>query len=204
MKTIVIKKPVQQRSRAKFEAILQACPRVLHEVGYPKTTAARLALEAEVGIGTLYDHFSCKEAVFVAYLDHQLEQALQGVAYGALYSRKDVLPTLRALVKVGVDFALDEREVIRAVLLHEPAMLYQINLAGSRERIGRLARDFTRHKGIAESINRSPLLLYTLENLVFGTQLRLVTAQNEAVNPAAVIEELTRLIYAYLFVEKGS
>ena len=204
MREIIIKKPVQQRSKAKFEAILQACPRVLHVMGYAKTTAARLAVEADVGIGTLYDYFSCKEAVFVAYLDHQLEQALREVAYGALYSRREVLPTLQALVGVGIDFALHEKEVIRAMVLHEPGMLFRIDFSGSRDRIAQLARDFARNKGVAGRVNTSPLLLYTLENLIFGFQLRLVMVPDEKINRDEIVEELTQLVFSYLFRQKYS
>ena len=89
MKEIIINKPQQIRSKAKFEAVLQALPRVLQELGYHKTTTARLAVEADISIGSLYDYFSCKEAIFIAYVDFELEKALEEVGFQARHSIKE-------------------------------------------------------------------------------------------------------------------
>lgn len=62
------KTPVQRRSKAMVEAILDASARVLVEVGYDHSTTNVIAERAGVGIGSLYEYFPGKEAIFAALM----------------------------------------------------------------------------------------------------------------------------------------
>ena len=59
------KTPAQARSRATIDAILTAATRLLFEIGYEKTTTNKIAEVAGVSIGSLYEYFPGKEAIFV-------------------------------------------------------------------------------------------------------------------------------------------
>lgn len=59
------KTPGQARSRATIDAILVAATRLLFELGYEKTTTNKIAEVAGVSIGSLYEYFPGKEAIFV-------------------------------------------------------------------------------------------------------------------------------------------
>lgn len=56
--------PTQARSKAMIGAILTAATELLLEVGYDKASTNRIASRAGVSIGSLYDYFPGKEAVF--------------------------------------------------------------------------------------------------------------------------------------------
>ena len=58
------KLPVQSRSRVTFQAILDATARILKTNGYNAITTNRIAEEAGVSIGTLYEFFGNKGAIF--------------------------------------------------------------------------------------------------------------------------------------------
>ncbi len=68
------KSPVQKRSRATVEAILEAAAQVFEAHGYAAGTTNRIAESAGVSIGTLYQYFSSKEALVVALLEQHIEE----------------------------------------------------------------------------------------------------------------------------------
>lgn len=201
MKEIIIKKPKQKRSQAKFLAILQACPRVLQDEGYKKTTTARLALEADVSIGSLYDYFSCKEAVFIAYLDYALNEALDEVEQEARYSTRDTLPTLKTLVQVGVDFAFEQREILKVVFTEFPTMLDKIDLADSREKVAGIALLFATRLPANIDENKARLMIYSLTNIVLGFQFRIALMPDEGFEREQIVEQLFDIVSGYLQAE---
>ena len=58
------KQPRQRRSVATVTAILDAAARILTETGYATASTNRIAERAGVSIGSLYEYFPGKEAVF--------------------------------------------------------------------------------------------------------------------------------------------
>lgn len=59
-----VRRPTQARSKATFRAILEAAAQVLRAEGLGGTTTARIAERAGVSIGTLYQYFPNKEAIY--------------------------------------------------------------------------------------------------------------------------------------------
>jgi AcrR family transcriptional regulator len=68
------KSPVQARSAASVEAILEATIQVLLGVGKERLTTTRVALRAGVSVGTLYQYFPNKSALLQAALRRHLTQ----------------------------------------------------------------------------------------------------------------------------------
>ncbi|MBE0604637.1 MAG: helix-turn-helix transcriptional regulator, partial [Deltaproteobacteria bacterium] len=66
------KQPVQKRSRATVEDILAAAAQVFEDHGYANGTTNRIAEQAGVSIGTLYQYFPSKEAIAVALLERHI------------------------------------------------------------------------------------------------------------------------------------
>ena len=59
------KTPTQARSEATIDAILMAASKLLFETGYERTTTNKIAEVAGVSIGSLYEYFPGKDAIFV-------------------------------------------------------------------------------------------------------------------------------------------
>lgn len=72
------KRPVQARSRATVEAILDGAAHILVRDGFDRATTTRIAEAAGVGVGSLYQYFPSKEAVIAALIDRHAT-ALQAV-----------------------------------------------------------------------------------------------------------------------------
>jgi AcrR family transcriptional regulator len=69
------KLPVQARSAASVDAILDATIQVLLRVGKEQLTTTRVAFRAGVSVGTLYQYFPNKSALLQAALKRHLDEA---------------------------------------------------------------------------------------------------------------------------------
>ena len=68
------KSPVQARSTASVEALLEATVQVLLAVGKERLTTTRVAARAGVSVGTLYQYFPNKSSLLQAALRHHLSE----------------------------------------------------------------------------------------------------------------------------------
>jgi AcrR family transcriptional regulator len=68
------RKPKQQRSRQTVEAVLEAVQRVLARHGCEAITTNRVAEAAGVSIGSLYEYFPDKQAIFAALHDRHVDE----------------------------------------------------------------------------------------------------------------------------------
>jgi len=73
------KSPVQARSAASVDAILEATIQVLLHVGKERLTTTRVALRAGVSVGTLYQYFPNKSALLQAALRRHLAEVTDAV-----------------------------------------------------------------------------------------------------------------------------
>ena len=58
------KMPKQGRSKATIDSIISATTRILLEVGYDKSSTNKIANLAGISIGSLYEYFPGKEAIY--------------------------------------------------------------------------------------------------------------------------------------------
>ncbi len=73
-RTTARKLPRQERARETVDVILEATARTLVRAGYDRTSTNRVALEAGVSIGSLYQYFPNKEALVAALIDRHTDQ----------------------------------------------------------------------------------------------------------------------------------
>lgn len=77
MQTTPRKKPLQERSRETVDVLLTTTARVLIEVGYDRASTNRIAEEAGISIGSLYQYFPNKEALVAELIRRQADKELQ-------------------------------------------------------------------------------------------------------------------------------
>lgn len=94
-------KMLQQRSIDKFNCLVEAGAKVIHEQGFQRTLLSDIAKEADVPQGSLYYYFKTKEDIATAILDMRLSK-LQTliIKWEKLSSPKK---RLNALIQVWVD-----------------------------------------------------------------------------------------------------
>jgi len=108
------KRPVQGRSKETCEAILGAAARILEERGLEAANTNAIAELAGVSVGSLYQYFPGKEAIFAELIRREesgmverLEALVAGTAGCALEER------LRLLVRAGVEQQLARPRLAR-------------------------------------------------------------------------------------------
>jgi AcrR family transcriptional regulator len=70
--------PQQDRSRRRYDQILDVATNLFSEKGFERTTTNEIASRAGISIGSLYQYFRNKEAIVVALMDRYVE-AVRGV-----------------------------------------------------------------------------------------------------------------------------
>jgi AcrR family transcriptional regulator len=73
------KSPVQARSAASVDAILEATIQVLLSAGKERLTTTRVAARAGASVGTLYQYFPNKSALLQAALKRHLDEVIEAV-----------------------------------------------------------------------------------------------------------------------------
>jgi len=108
--------PEAERREARAQRILDAAATLILRYGYQRITIEEIAREAGVGKGTLYLHWTTREALFAALILREkvamaedIKQRLAGDAAGA---------TLRGLLKHAA-LALMQRPLLKAILLRD-------------------------------------------------------------------------------------
>jgi AcrR family transcriptional regulator len=176
------KSPKQERSRGTIEAILTATARVLVKEGFDKASTNRIADQAGVSIGSLYQYFPSKEALVAALIERHTEE-MSSVLTEA-FDRVAALPVPEAA-----------REMVALMLrAHsiDPA-LHRV-LIEQVPRVGRLSR-IHEVEGRAEQMVRAYLALHRDELRVADLDAAafLVVSTVEALTHAAVIYHPERL-----------
>src|ERR1700722_18672970 len=73
------KSPVQARSAASVDALLEATIQVLLQVGKERLTTTKVALRAGVSVGTLYQYFPNKSALLKAALIRHMDAVTEAI-----------------------------------------------------------------------------------------------------------------------------
>lgn len=97
------KRPTQQRSRATFDAIVAAATRILSQGGYAAFNTNRVAEEAGVSVGSLYQYFGDKEGLIAEIVQRFTAEILAVL-------RRDLALARRVPLEVAV------RGLVRAIL----------------------------------------------------------------------------------------
>lgn len=73
--SVLRRRPRQERSRRRVEALLDAAAQVFAEAGFEAATTEAIAARAGTSIGSLYQFFPSKTALFVALAERCLERS---------------------------------------------------------------------------------------------------------------------------------
>jgi AcrR family transcriptional regulator len=111
------KSPVQARSAASVDAILEATIQVLLSVGKERLTTTRVALRAGVSVGTLYQYFPNKGALLQAALKRHLDEVTAAVEQVCREQKGSTLPNM-ATALITAFLAAKMRDAKTSVALY--------------------------------------------------------------------------------------
>jgi AcrR family transcriptional regulator len=175
------KKPVQARSQATVDAILEATARVLCDGGYDRASTNRIADKAGVSIGSLYQYFPSKESLVGALIDrHSDEMLAVFLRQVAAVHAAPVHEAVRAVVSATVDAHLVEPKLHRIFEEQVPRIG---KLAESLERLDTHASDAVRAYLVAHA---DELRVKDLETSIF-----------------VIVHAVEALVHRAVFVKRG-
>ena len=130
------KHPRQRRSVATVTAILDAAARILTETGYATASTNRIAERAGVSIGSLYEYFPGKEAVYGELRRREAQKAFAEHMTGLRPGLRDgirhlVRARLRWMRRDPALYAALETEVPRHAIAEVESEIYEEFLAVS-------------------------------------------------------------------------
>lgn len=189
----------QRRSQATVEALLDATARILVREGYDRASTNRIAAVAGVSVGSLYQYFPNKESLVAALVARHTREMV------------DLLRDAMAAV-ASLDLEAAMRELIAAMVdAHrvDPALHRifdeQIPRMGRLDEIEAIDREaFALVRAYLDE-RREEIAVTDLDTATFICVTTVETLTHEAVlrhpdtiDPAALVEEVTRLVVGYL------
>ncbi|MDQ3756553.1 MAG: TetR/AcrR family transcriptional regulator [Actinomycetota bacterium] len=180
------KQPKQQRSAATRTRILDAAARVFAEHGYAAGTTNRIAAEAALSVGSLYQYFPNKDSILVELVRRHVAEGAERVA-DALNDAQD---PLAAVVDAALANHVDSPR-LHQVLFEEaprpPELLAELH-ALEGEVVDRVARLLSRDRLVAW------MVVAMVESLVH----RYISSHTDRSDTKAFAAELNRAVRAYL------
>lgn len=191
------KQPTQSRARATFDALVEACARLLPELGYEGLTTNAIAERAGVAIGSLYEYFPGKDAIIAQVAERLTERVMArlGDELDALLQARppDALDQFIARVLHTLE---SERALIAVLVQQVP---YTRQLESSRKLPSTLL-EFSERARVAAGIDlqRPAAALTLINNLVSSTILQVILDLPEGVSKDEMIAALSAHVGALL------
>lgn len=193
--------PVQDRSIATFEAIVEAAAQTFERLGYDRATTNRVAERAGVSIGSLYQYFPNKDALLLALIEDHLDDAatrLRPVLGGLLADPPPISEGIDRLLDVVVELHA-ARPALHRVLLDDaprPPVLRD-RLARDERAISAVVARYLAARPevtVPDVSTAATLLVRTTESVVHGVVIR----PSADVSTETAVTELRRMLLAYL------
>jgi AcrR family transcriptional regulator len=197
------KSPVQARSTASVDAILDATIQVLLGVGKERLTTTRVALRAGVSVGTLYQYFPNKSALLQAALKRHLDEVAEAVERACREQKGSNLQSM-AIALVTAFLAAKMRDAKTSVALYSVSsdvdgakIAKQMGVRSNRAIVGMLAT-------AREPLTKDPQMVASmLLGAMAGVSRRLLEADGPEEQLDTFREELIVFLYAYLETCQG-
>lgn len=115
------KQPSQTRSKALVDALIQTTARVLLRDGWQALTTNRIARDAGVSVGSLYQYFPNKESLLLALVERIAdEMTARLLDVGTALRGASVDEGISMIVRAALDVSLRDAPLYRAVLVELP------------------------------------------------------------------------------------
>ncbi|ROO89566.1 TetR family transcriptional regulator [Actinocorallia herbida] len=182
--------PRQERSRRMVENILDATARILATSGYDGASTHRIAAEAGISPGSLYQYFAHKDAVIAATVERMIEQiGAHLIETFETLSADPGTDTVRPIVAAVLDATEQNRELVRVLVEQMP------RLGGSDEikTLERRATDLAFGHLAAPATPHDPATLWMALQALQHITIRYVL-DRPAIPRDTFLNELTTLI----------
>lgn len=184
--------PSQERSRALVSAVLEAAAQVLEDRGYEGATVARIAARAGVSVGSLYQYFGTKDAIFEALTDELLARVLDSVTPAIAAPGLSFEARVEQVFRSGIETLRPHPTVLRQ-LASAIGKAFQLRLDALRCEARRHALALITSHPKSASIGEPELAARVLVDASEGILLNLRRTDD----PVALSREARRMVEGY-------
>jgi AcrR family transcriptional regulator len=192
------KAPKQRRARTTVESILQATEELVRARGFERVGTRLIAERAGVSIGSLYQYFPTYESILLAWYEQVAASAARKmkVATVSILDKdldSSVRITLKALLKV-----FEENTIALIRMPREVAEIERATSLTSFEYLNRAAMRlfFAQHHEF--NPRDTERHIFFLESIIMSILRRYVTEKPRHVKRADMLEQVARIVSAYL------
>jgi AcrR family transcriptional regulator len=196
------KRASQGRSRATVEAILEATARILVRDGFDRASTNRIAEEAGVSVGSLYQYYPGKEALVVAVIERHSSDLMKVVRAAMTEIGDQPIETgVRRLVAAAVEAHRLDADLHRVLAEQIPRTGALEDVEGFARENYELFRGYLSGRGnelrVVDLDLAAFICVTSIEALTHTAVLhRSENLSDEAV--ASLVQEATRLVVGYL------
>ena len=192
------KSPVQARSSASVDALLEATIQVLLSAGKEQLTTTKVALRAGVSVGTLYQYFPNKSALLQAALKRHLDEVTEAMERVCREQKGNTLQHMAtALINTFLDAKM--RDAKTSVALYSVSsdvdgakIVQQMGVRSNKAIVGMLST-------AREPLTRDPQLVASmLQSAMVGVSRRLLESGTPEKQFEPLRQELIFFACAYL------
>jgi AcrR family transcriptional regulator len=192
---IIVKEPTQKRSKKTVETIMDACARLLVKEGFYEMTTDKIAKEANVSIGSLYQFFGNKESVVQALVKniiledqkYALEQII-GIELLPVEER------LRKIIQVGINIARRDSELRSKII---SIQYYVAESSFISDSINFYRNEIIRYLPPMPGRDMNTLA-YVMVNAFMGLTNSMAMDKPEAIHSEAIEKEVMHLFMSFL------
>jgi AcrR family transcriptional regulator len=192
------RKPKQRRARQTVDAVLDAVVRVLKREGVSAVTTNRIAEVAGVSIGSVYQYFPDKRAIFIALHQRHVEQIDRMVETKLMeHAASSLHDLMSAMIEAMIDAHATDPELYELLLKEVPHRAdgtqdFTVRLHGAfRLAISSRARQLKKDRDLDKLVF---VVTHMVESLSHGALFRRPASLSLAETKA----EIVRAVMAYL------
>lgn len=193
------KKPCQQRSQQMVDILLEASGRVTERHGLANLTTNRVAAEAGVSVGSLYQYFANKQELLEALLEQMALDITRLIdARMAQLLEADVRTAVRLLLSEVLAFIHSGNGRYRVLVRH----WQQLQALHVVDRLERHLSEVCR-RYLVRHIHQFPIdnpmpMLFVMINATLMTLVRHLALDDPPLSDQQLIDELSDMLTAYL------
>lgn len=192
---IIVKAPTQERSRQTVATILDACSRLLISEGFYSITTDKIAKEAGVSIGSLYQFFGNKESVVQAVVKNIMEEDKRIISEKMrTISPLPAEQRMKAMIELAIETFRRNSE-LRSKL---STIQYYVADASYMSDSIRFFQEVVRYNLPQIAGRDMEKISYVVVNSFIGMINTICVDRPEALHDQAIVHEITQMFLKYL------
>jgi AcrR family transcriptional regulator len=189
------KQPSQARSQALVASLLEATARILVHDGWDGLTTNRVAREAGVSVGSLYQYFPDKEALVSALVEASADALTQRlVALGPRLADAPVEQVVAAIVETTLAVTREEASIHRSVLLQLPRIGALEFFERLNQRVADVLAEWIAHRRRELDVEDPSLAAFVIVTALDAVADHALLLRPELLESARLARQLERLV----------